>query len=353
MKDMKNEFRHIVMTQCMTYNHAPYIVDALNGFCIQETSFPVVYVIIDDASKDGEQDVLKKYMQNNFDLSNNEIVQKEETDDYYLIFAQHNTNKNCYFAVYFLKYNHYSIKKSKRPYYANFENSSKYIALCEGDDYWTDPLKLQKQVDFMENHTDYVMCYTDHGIHGGGYRNHNVYIAPDDYYFPYSITNGFKIGTLTVLFRTDVYDKLPKHWVGKRWPMGDKPLWIELSRQGKIKFIPVITAHYRMSFCSASHSSLENDINGLVAGIEIDNYYAKVYGIQLPNNGYNAGFYISVMKTAFRHRNKTVARKYYNEAKVKNKLSFKLLILYFATIVEPFGELLSWMLKGYYIRPVE
>lgn len=150
--------KYMVCTICATYNHAPYIVDALNGFCMQETSFPVVSVIIDDASQDEEQEVIKTYLQDNFDLKNKEIVRQEETDDYNLIFAQHKTNKCCYFAVLFLKYNHYSIKKDKRPYYAEWENSSKYIALCEGDDYWTDPLKLQRQVDALELHSEIDMC---------------------------------------------------------------------------------------------------------------------------------------------------------------------------------------------------
>ena len=62
-----------------------------------------------------------------------------------------------YFAVVYLKENHYSQKKSKAPYLTEWEDT-KYIALCEGDDYWTDPLKLQKQVDFLERHPDYSLC---------------------------------------------------------------------------------------------------------------------------------------------------------------------------------------------------
>ena len=149
--------KYTVLTRCMTYNHAPYIVDAMNGFCIQETSFPVVSVIIDDASTDGEQEVIQKYVQENFNLQDNKVVRREETDDYKLVFAQHNTNKNCFFAVIFLKYNHYG-KKEKRPYYAEWLDAAKYVAYCEGDDYWTDPHKLQKQVDFMDSHPEYGFC---------------------------------------------------------------------------------------------------------------------------------------------------------------------------------------------------
>ena len=152
------KIEHLVCTICWTYNHAPYITDTMNGFSKQETTFPVIYVIIDDASTDGEQKFIDNYLLDNFDLNDSSIVQHKETDDYKLVFSQHNTNKNCFFAVLFLKYNHYSIKKAKRPYYVEWENKAKYLALCEGDDYWIDPLKLQKQVDALEAHPELDMC---------------------------------------------------------------------------------------------------------------------------------------------------------------------------------------------------
>lgn len=155
----------LVCVRCFTYNHAPYIEDAMNGFCMQETTFPYVCVIVDDASTDGEPDVIKRYIQTHFDLGNKSIVRNEETDDYLMTFAQHKTNNNCFFAVYFLKYNHYSIKKDKFPYFSEFRDNVMYNAFCEGDDYWINPLKLQKQVDFLESNSDYGMCYTDFDIY--------------------------------------------------------------------------------------------------------------------------------------------------------------------------------------------
>ena len=98
-----------VCVSCFTYNQSPYILECLNGFTQQETTFPFVCTIVDDASTDGEQDVIKKYLEDNFNLDDHSVVRHEETDDYVLTFAQHKSNAYCYFAVLFLKYNHYSI----------------------------------------------------------------------------------------------------------------------------------------------------------------------------------------------------------------------------------------------------
>lgn len=150
---------YMVRVECMTYNHAPYIEDAMNGFCMQETNFPFVCVIVDDASTDGEPEVIKKYLKNNFDLQDSQCFREEDTDDYHLIFARHKTNLNCYFGVLLLKYNHWG-KKDKAPYYESW-SEAKYIALCEGDDYWTHSKKLQIQAFFLNNHSDYSMCWHD------------------------------------------------------------------------------------------------------------------------------------------------------------------------------------------------
>ena len=71
----------------MTFNHAQYIEDALNGFTMQQTTFPYVCCIIDDASTDGEQEVIRNYLNEHFDLEDKMIARHEETDDYVLTFA--------------------------------------------------------------------------------------------------------------------------------------------------------------------------------------------------------------------------------------------------------------------------
>ena len=150
--------KYLVRVRCDTYNHAAYIKDALDGFCMQTTNFPFICTIFDDASTDGEPEIIRSYLQEHFELEDNVVGRREDTDDYTLIFARHKKNKNCYFAVYFLKYNHYSIKKQKLQYSQKFNECAKYVALCEGDDYWIDPYKLQKQFDALETHPTCSIC---------------------------------------------------------------------------------------------------------------------------------------------------------------------------------------------------
>lgn len=153
-------YNFLVYVRCITFNHAHYIKDAMNGFTMQQTTFPFVCVIIDDASTDDEPGIIKEYLNENFNLGDSNLVRREETDDYVMIFAQHKSNKNCFFAVYFLKYNHYSIKRSKNIYFKEWHDHAKYIAYCEGDDYWVNAEKLQKQYNSLENNPKAVMAYT-------------------------------------------------------------------------------------------------------------------------------------------------------------------------------------------------
>ena len=247
---MEQQKEYMVCVKCMTYNHAPYITDAMNGFAIQETTFPYVCVIVDDASTDEEQDVITKYLQDNFDLEDKSIVRHEETDDYVMTYTRHKTNNNCYFAVYFLKYNHYSIKKPKLPYYEEW-TKAKYIALCEGDDYWTDGKKLLNQVSFLEAHPMHSMCihayrqdlYTENGIiRKDIYKyTHDVDIIPDK-----DVLNGTGMfgATASILYKYSCIIDYPD-WA-KRAPVGDRPLKLVLFARGHIAYINKVMSVYRV-----------------------------------------------------------------------------------------------------------
>lgn len=122
----------VVSVICSTYNHEKYVRDALEGFVMQKTTFPFEVLIHDDASTDRTQDIIREYEAKYPEL----IKPIYQTENQY-------QKPNGVFII------------------KGFQTSragGKYVAFCEGDDYWTDPLKLQKQYDFMEGHPDYTLC---------------------------------------------------------------------------------------------------------------------------------------------------------------------------------------------------
>lgn len=121
----------MVSIHCTTYNHEPYIRQCLDGFVMQKTNFRFEAVVHDDASTDGTTAIVKEYAKKYPDI----IKPIFETENQ---FSKHDGSLRRIMAA--------------RIY-------GKYVAYCEGDDYWIDPLKLQKQVDFLETHPDYSMCF--------------------------------------------------------------------------------------------------------------------------------------------------------------------------------------------------
>lgn len=265
---MSGQNSFLLRVHCSTYNQRAFIIDALDGFAMQQTDFPFVCTIMDDASTDGEQEVIKKYLEDNFDLQDGAVAYEKETESSHTIFAQHKTNRNCYFAVICLKENLYRKSKPRWPYLVEWRDT-KYIALCEGDDYWIDPLKLQKQVDFLEAHEDYSMCFTNCFVEKGGKRRPGIVTVWDTYTTVDMLLHNSldlkKRGDLvvspghtsTVLYRNPP-EPIPA-WKSKCF-IGDEPLFIILSQYGKAKFINEATSVYRQNVgVSSKDFSFEKD----------------------------------------------------------------------------------------------
>lgn len=124
----------LVAIRCITYNHEKYIRQALDGFMMQRTTFPFVAIVHDDASTDGTADIIRQYADRYPDI----IIPLYESE------------------------NQYSKKDGSLARIVDgavAKTGAKYVAICEGDDYWTDPLKLQKQVDFLEFHPEYSIVF--------------------------------------------------------------------------------------------------------------------------------------------------------------------------------------------------
>lgn len=126
-----NKVPLMVTIQCITYNHEPYIRQCLEGFVMQKANFRFEAIVHDDASTDGTVAIIREYAEKYPDI----IKPIYETENQY--------SKRGFNGVFKI---------------INKHTHGKYVALCEGDDYWIDPLKLQKQVDFLEGNPECSMC---------------------------------------------------------------------------------------------------------------------------------------------------------------------------------------------------
>lgn len=244
-----------VTVQCATFQHAKYITDAMNGFTMQQTDFPFVCTIIDDASTDGEQAVISNYLDTHFDLSEDGVAYKKETDYAHIIYAQHKTNKNCYFAVLFLKENHYSQKKDKGPYLKEWRENVDYIALCEGDDYWIDPLKLQKQVEILDNHPEYGAVYTAFEPFDNETKEIKKFrfVPRSGNCYETMLCDELDMWTLTTCIRKKFIMELPRIPDSMEAFQGDRHLFLYITSHSQVYCLNEKTARYRILKNSACH----------------------------------------------------------------------------------------------------
>ena len=122
----------MVTILCLVYNHESYIRQCLEGFVMQKTNFRFEAIVHDDASTDGTAAIIREYAEKYPDI----IKPIFETE------------------------NQYSKGDGSLGRIMTAHTHGKYVAICEGDDYWIDPLKLQRQVDFLEGNPEYVLTYT-------------------------------------------------------------------------------------------------------------------------------------------------------------------------------------------------
>lgn len=209
--------RPLVSICCITYNQKVFIQAAINGFIKQITNFPFEIIIHDDASTDGTADIIKSY-QTRYPLIKG-IFQNE---------------------------NQFSKGLSFIPKYVYGSARGKYIAVCEGDDYWTDPLKLQKQVDFMEAHPECSLCCHKVQVKYEGHEEKN-HLFPDlegDQIFTRDeMYQKYISATCSVMFRREKIDELVRFLEG--FKVGDMPLYSFYLQFGKFGYIDQVMATYR------------------------------------------------------------------------------------------------------------
>lgn len=228
-----------ILVRCFTYNQSKYIEDALNGFVMQKTNFPFVCVIMDDCSTDGEQNVIKKWMERECDM---EHACSVDDNIAHIVVAPHNTNINCTFSFYYLKRNLYKEKNKKDIYLSPWRERCEYEALCEGDDYWTDPLKLKRQVEFLDANDSYSAT-AENGIVLNEI-NGTQYLFSDEDDRDWTIREMIikrRFPTAGVVFRKKCMEGLNEECKYKF----DSMLWCYLGKRGKFHYSKVVSNVYR------------------------------------------------------------------------------------------------------------
>ena len=206
---------------CNTYNHEFYIEKCLRGFINQKTNFHFEILIHDDASIDSTQEIIKLYHKKYPNIIN-PILQKTN---------QFQKGKNNWIE--------YQFPRAK----------GKYIALCEGDDYWTDPYKLQKQVDFLETNPEYAICFHRAKLKvENGVQINDQFVGPEEekdlLIEDFILSN--PVPTVSAIFKNVLHENF-EDWESKM-PFGDLLIYTKILKitNLKAKYIPDVMGVYRI-----------------------------------------------------------------------------------------------------------
>jgi glycosyltransferase involved in cell wall biosynthesis len=210
-----SEIKPLVTVWCPAYNQEKYIAQTIEGFISQKVNFPIEIIIHDDASKDKTADIIRSYQAKHPEL----ILPIYQTENQFSKDGAHLT-KTCFRVA-----------------------RGKYIAPCEGDDYWTDPLKLQKQVDFLEKNPDFSSCFHSVKILKNGKLEEDDMTDVNSVTTILDLASNNYIRTCSYIFRNQVSQenlKAFEHIHG-----ADYFLCLLVAKYGKIKKLPDVMAVYR------------------------------------------------------------------------------------------------------------
>lgn len=226
-----------VSVAMITYNQERLVAQAIEGVLMQQTDFAVELVIGEDCSTDGTRTIVRDYGE-------------RYPDRIRLLLPEHNLGIIPNFAA--------TLNACR----------GEYLALCEGDDYWTDPLKLQKQVDFLDAHTECSMCFHDVSVLDESCPGENrIHPGFTDKRVTYGIEELLRtdfIATCSVLYRRGIAGELPPWFYGM--PVGDWPLHLLYADRGRIGYLAEVMATLRIHGGGAwSGRSLTKRIAGHLA----------------------------------------------------------------------------------------
>jgi glycosyltransferase involved in cell wall biosynthesis len=253
----------LVSICCITHNHVNYIEEAIESLLMQKTIFPFEIIINDDASTDGTTEILKEYQQKYPGL----IYPIYHDENEYPKGLEGLIMRNIFPRI-----------------------RGKYAAVCEGDDCWIDPLRLQKQVDFLEKNPDYGLVHADCNFFYENtgkweYNANNKLIDLNKDYekeelFKKLINATYIIRTATVLLRSELLNKKePEEF---QFLMADTPLWLTLSQITRFKYIDEVFSVYTIRPESASRSrDKRKQLRFQLSMLEVRIYYSLKCGYPL------------------------------------------------------------------------
>ena len=292
----------LVSIFCLTYNHAPYIRQCLDGFLMQKANFAYEVIINDDASTDGTTEIIKEY-----ESKHPEIVKP--------IYHEENLYSKGERGF----WNKYCLPRAQ----------GEYIALCDGDDYWIDSYKLQKQVEFLEANPEYVLVYTN--VEKVNLKSEKI-LRNSLKGFSGNITRylfyrGNPVITATVCYRRkyllDYQNEIRK--IPFKMKMGDLPLWIYLSLQGKFKYMDDKTTAYRVLQESASHSKDKGKVISFITNTrDVLLYFNRQYAIGGSEKVIGKRYYKSLIRNMASFSKKDFRDNYWRGIKLYPILLFDL-----------------------------
>lgn len=260
MNVAKNEMKPTVSVVMITYNHDKFIAEAIEGVLMQQANFPVELIIADDCSPDATSQVVQHYIDSH-------------PNGGWISYHRHPSNKGMMSNL----------------IWAFEQAKGDFIAVCEGDDYWIHPLKLQKQVDFLEEHPTYAFVHTDYDYlyNKTGKVTPNYYLSiglknSSGHVFEFTFLTTF-IRTLTTCFRKefllecshllDISEK--NKWIG-----ADLQIYLYLTYKYPIGYMDESFGVYRRLEESASTShSASKRIKFQRSHLEIRYYFLERFKI--------------------------------------------------------------------------
>lgn len=237
----------------MTYNHVRFIRQALDGFVMQKTNFPFEVLVYDDASDDGTSDIVREYAKK-YPKIIKPLIQKQNQ------WRQ-------------------GINISMTHIWPNIRG--KYVAVCDGDDYWTDENKLQIQADFLDAHPDYSLCFHRAcEFWDDNSRPEKIWPKRNERITLETLLYENRIPSCSVMYR---WRDPTKIWPSKIYP-GDWFTHLVHAKQGKLGYIPHVMARYRRQPTGISFAgTIGKNVLNNQWGMHIANFFDAVEKQIAPN----------------------------------------------------------------------